>query len=86
MAESSSQVAADESQMNPMDQADKNDKMRNAYLVFRALCKLSMKPVQDVSQDGKSQALRSKYLALHLIHSLLSDKSHVFKKHAKVRK
>ena len=56
----------------------KNDVIRNAYLVFRALCKLSMKPVQDGTLDSKSQALRSKYLALHLIQSLLMEKNHVF--------
>jgi hypothetical protein len=56
----------------------KNEKIRNAYVVFRALCKLSMKPVQDGSQETKSQALRSKYLALHLIQSLLVEKIDVF--------
>jgi hypothetical protein len=56
----------------------KNEKIRNAYVVFRALCKLSMKPVQDGSPETKSQALRSKYLALHLIQSLLVEKIDVF--------
>lgn len=59
-------------------QISKHEKIRNAYVVFRALCKLSMRPVQDGSQESKSQALRSKYLALHLIQSLLVEKIDVF--------
>lgn len=66
------------SEMGGRLRISKNEKIRNAYVTFRALCKLSMKPVQDGSQESKSQALRSKYLALHLIQSLLVEKIDVF--------
>ncbi|RKO99878.1 hypothetical protein CXG81DRAFT_5799, partial [Caulochytrium protostelioides] len=44
----------------------------DAYLVLRSLCKLAMKS-QDGNNDLKTQAMRSRLLALYLIHSILSE-------------
>ncbi|KAI5480603.1 sec7 guanine nucleotide exchange factor [Pseudohyphozyma bogoriensis] len=48
--------------------------IKDAFLVFRALCKLSMKPLgADSERDLKSHAMRSKMLSLHLVLSILSN-------------
>ncbi|KAK0550673.1 guanine nucleotide exchange protein for ADP-robosylation factor [Tilletia horrida] len=50
--------------------------IKDAFLVFRALCKLSMKPLTAESErDVKSQAMRSKLLSLQLILAIV--KSHM---------
>ncbi|KAI9816310.1 MAG: guanine nucleotide exchange protein for ADP-robosylation factor [Pycnora praestabilis] len=48
--------------------------IKDAFLVFRAMCKLSTKtlPAEQV-QDLKSHGMRSKLLSLHLIHTILSN-------------
>lgn len=52
---------------------------KDAFLVFRALCKLSHKILpHDQQQDLKSQNMRSKLLSLHLIQHLLSTQISVF--------
>lgn len=50
----------------------------DAFLVFRALCKLSMKPLPDGTPDPKSHELRSKILSLHLLLSILQKPGAVF--------
>ncbi|GLI81730.1 guanine nucleotide exchange protein for ADP-robosylation factor [Penicillium ochrochloron] len=48
--------------------------VKDAFLVFRALCKLSHKVLgHDQQQDIKSQNMRSKLLSLHLIHYLVNN-------------
>ncbi|BCR94889.1 Arf family guanine nucleotide exchange factor SEC7 [Aspergillus luchuensis] len=48
--------------------------VKDAFLVFRALCKLSHKILShDQQQDLKSQNMRSKLLSLHLIHYLINN-------------
>ena len=48
--------------------------VKDAFLVFRALCKLSHKILgHDQQQDIKSQNMRSKLLSLHLIHYLINN-------------
>ncbi|KAL7423231.1 guanine nucleotide exchange protein for ADP-robosylation factor [Cryptotrichosporon argae] len=50
--------------------------VKDAFLVFRALCKLSMKAlVTESERDLRSHAMRSKLLSLHLVLTIL--KSHV---------
>ncbi|KAI8610970.1 hypothetical protein BC830DRAFT_1069281 [Chytriomyces sp. MP71] len=54
---------------------------RDLQLVFRALCKLSMKPITGpdaLANDLKSTPMRSKLLSLHLINAVLSSHMHVF--------
>lgn len=52
---------------------------KDAYLVFRSLCKLSMKPVPEGVTDPKSHELRSKILSLQLILSILENSGPVFR-------
>lgn len=52
---------------------------KDAFLVFRALCKLSMKALPDGIPDPKSHELRSKVLSLHLLLSILQSAGPVFR-------
>lgn len=53
--------------------------VKDAFLVFRALCKLSHKVLShDQQQDIKSQNMRSKLLSLHLIHYIINNHIEVF--------
>ncbi|KAI8592987.1 hypothetical protein BDZ88DRAFT_503867 [Geranomyces variabilis] len=54
--------------------------LKDAYLVFRALCKLSMKPIPapEGATDLKSHAMRSKLLSLHLVFTILSSHMYIF--------
>ena len=51
---------------------------KDAFLVFRSLCKLCMKPLPDGHPDPKSHELRSKILSLQLILSILQNSGPVF--------
>ena len=51
---------------------------KDAFLVFRSLCKLSMKPLPDGHPDPKSHELRSKILSLQMILSILQNSGPVF--------
>ncbi|XP_026283039.1 brefeldin A-inhibited guanine nucleotide-exchange protein 1 isoform X2 [Frankliniella occidentalis] len=53
-------------------------RQKDAFLVFRSLCKLSMKPVPE-QPDPKSHELRSKILSLHLLLSILQNAGPVFR-------
>ncbi|KZC08824.1 Brefeldin A-inhibited guanine nucleotide-exchange protein 2 [Dufourea novaeangliae] len=46
---------------------------KDAFLVFRALCRLSMKPLPDGNLDPKSHHLRSKILSLQLLLGILQN-------------
>ncbi|KAH2339097.1 hypothetical protein KXW87_003890 [Aspergillus fumigatus] len=53
--------------------------IKDAFLVFRALCKLSHKILShEQQQDLKSQNMRSKLLSLHLLHYLINNHVSVF--------
>ncbi|TRY63979.1 hypothetical protein TCAL_07154 [Tigriopus californicus] len=56
----------------------RNMMQRDAYLVFRSLCKLSMKPLPEGTPDPKSHELRSKILSLELLLSILQNSGHAF--------
>ncbi|KAH9954231.1 hypothetical protein BC827DRAFT_1262273 [Russula dissimulans] len=48
--------------------------LKDAFLVFRAMCKLTMKPLNTESErDLKSHGMRSKLLSLHMILIILSS-------------
>ncbi|KAJ2963214.1 hypothetical protein NQZ79_g1686 [Umbelopsis isabellina] len=51
---------------------------KDAFLVFRALCNLSMKPITTDGNDLKSYSMRSKLLSLHLISIILTAHHAVF--------
>ncbi|KAK3707119.1 guanine nucleotide exchange protein for ADP-robosylation factor [Vermiconidia calcicola] len=53
--------------------------VKDAFLVFRAMCKLSTKPLRvEDAVDIKSQGMRSKLLSLHIIHTVLFNHPSVF--------
>ncbi|KAG9219328.1 hypothetical protein CCMSSC00406_0001738 [Pleurotus cornucopiae] len=53
--------------------------IKDAFLVFRALCKLTMKPLNNESErDLKSHAMRSKLLSLHLVLTVLDSHMALF--------
>ncbi|ORY31437.1 hypothetical protein BCR39DRAFT_526742 [Naematelia encephala] len=53
--------------------------VKDAFLVFRALCKLTMKPlVTESERDLRSHAMRSKLLSLHLVLTILKSHSDMF--------
>lgn len=53
--------------------------VKDAYLVFRAMCRLSTKGLSvDHAHDVKSQGMRSKLLSLHMIHTILFNNIAVF--------
>ncbi|THV08590.1 hypothetical protein K435DRAFT_825040 [Dendrothele bispora CBS 962.96] len=53
--------------------------VKDAFLVFRALCKLTMKPLNNESErDMKSHAMRSKLLSLHLVLTVLNSHMPLF--------
>ncbi|XP_043945867.1 brefeldin A-inhibited guanine nucleotide-exchange protein 2 [Protopterus annectens] len=54
---------------------------KDAFLVFRSLCKLSMKPLGDGPPDPKSHELRSKIVSLQLLLSVLQNAGTVFRTH-----
>ncbi|KAF8076350.1 hypothetical protein FPV67DRAFT_1407470 [Lyophyllum atratum] len=75
--------------VNPLDALPEGDHGRNltpndlfikdAFLVFRALCKLTMKPLNTESErDLKSHAMRSKLLSLHLVLTVLNSHMPLF--------
>ncbi|ANZ74632.1 BA75_00765T0 [Komagataella pastoris] len=57
---------------------DKELAVKDAFLIFRAMCKLSVKPIEVNSIDMRSHELRSKLLSLHIIHTILQDHLGVF--------
>jgi brefeldin A-inhibited guanine nucleotide-exchange protein len=64
-----------------MDSDESEDEVyiRDAYLVFRSFCNLSTKVLPpDQLYDLKGQAMRSKLISLHLIHTLLNNNMLVF--------
>ncbi|KAI5368136.1 Putative Sec7 domain, mon2, dimerization and cyclophilin-binding domain, Sec7 domain superfamily [Septoria linicola] len=53
--------------------------IKDAFLIFRAMCKLSTKALRiEDAVDVKSQGMRSKLLSLHIIHTVLFNHSMVF--------
>ncbi|KAI9301721.1 hypothetical protein BJ944DRAFT_243025 [Cunninghamella echinulata] len=53
--------------------------IKDAILVFRALCKLSKKPISsEWGNDMRSYSMRSKLLSLHLILTILTSHMRVF--------
>lgn len=64
-----------------LSEDDEEDEIyvKDAFLVFRAMCKLSTKTLRvEDAVDIKSQGMRSKLLSLHIIHTLLFNHPQVF--------
>ena len=52
---------------------------RDAFLVFRSLCKLSMKPLPEPLPSDDSIELRSKLLSLQLLYSIIQNSGQTFR-------
>ncbi|EME85342.1 uncharacterized protein MYCFIDRAFT_42664 [Pseudocercospora fijiensis CIRAD86] len=72
-----------------LSEDDEEDEIyiKDAFLIFRAMCKLSTKPLRiEDAVDIKSQGMRSKLLSLHIVHSVLFNHSVIFTSpHATIR-
>ena len=73
----------DGAQIGSPDHADEDEEdeifIRDAYLVFRAMCRLTTKPLPvEHALDVKSQGMRSKLISLHIIFTILSNNTAVF--------
>ncbi|KAJ4401293.1 guanine nucleotide exchange protein for ADP-robosylation factor [Didymella pomorum] len=69
--------------LNPQTGTDEEEEdeifVKDAYLVFRAMCRLSTKGLSvDHAQDVRSQGMRSKLLSLHMVHTILHNNIAVF--------
>ena len=52
-----------------------NIMQKDCFLVFRSMCKLSMKPLPEGYPDPKSHELRSKILSLQLLLGMISHEN-----------
>lgn len=77
VSRTSLQEDREETEMSPDDEDDIY--IKDAFLVFRSLCKLSQKILtHDQQQDLRSQNMRSKLLSLHLIFHVINNYTTVF--------
>ena len=66
---------------NEISEEDEEDEvfMKDAFLVFRAMCKISIKSLRaEEIADMKSQGMRTKLLSLHIIHTVLFNHASLF--------
>lgn len=71
----------DKDRVNEANMASENDEdmaVKDAFLIFRAMCKLSIKDLDTDNVDMKSHTVRSKLLSLHIIHTILKDNIDIF--------
>lgn len=75
----SMRVSSDAITENSREEDEEEIFVKDAFLVFRAMCKLSIKtlPAEQIA-DLKSHGMRSKLLSLHLIHVILLHHMDVF--------
>ena len=52
--------------------------IKDAYLIFRAMCKISVKLIEGDSIDMRLHSVRSKLLLLHIIHTIIKEHIDVF--------
>jgi len=78
---SSRNVSGQEASPSGPTEEEEEDEIfvKDAYLVFRAMCRLSTKSLSvDHAQDVRSQGMRSKLLSLHMVHTILFNNIAVF--------
>ncbi|EGV59934.1 Sec7-domain-containing protein [Yamadazyma tenuis ATCC 10573] len=52
--------------------------VKDAFLIFRAMCRLSVKDVETETLDMRSHSVRSKLLSLNIIHTILKQYIDIF--------
>lgn len=73
--------SADSDRVNEANLASEKDEdlaVKDAFLIFRAMCKLSVKDVDSDNVDMRSHSVRSKLLSLHIIHTILKTNIDIF--------
>ncbi|SSD59686.1 related to Protein transport protein SEC7 [Saccharomycodes ludwigii] len=70
----------DENKVSEDELSEEHLVIKDAFLVFRSMSKISAKPL-DSDMDLRSHAVRSKLLSLHVIHSILREHIDVFLNH-----
>lgn len=73
--------SADLDRVNEANLATEKDEdivVKDAFLIFRAMCKLSIKDLDTDNVDLRSHSVRSKLLSLHVIHTILKDNIDIF--------
>ncbi|KAK6461490.1 hypothetical protein DFJ63DRAFT_325704 [Scheffersomyces coipomensis] len=73
----------DSDRVDAANQANERDEdlvVKDAFLIFRAMCKISVKPI-DETADMRSHSVRSKLLSLHIIHTILKEHIDIFLSH-----
>ena len=71
----------DDDRVKEANLASENDEdlvVKDAFLIFRAMCKISVKPLESEILDMRSHSVRSKLLSLHIIHTILKDHIDIF--------
>ena len=63
---------------NKASEEDDDLAVKDAFLVFRAMCKLSVKALDTDSLEMRSHGVRSKLLSLHIIHTVLKEHIELF--------
>lgn len=63
---------------NHASMKDEDLVVKDAFLIFRAMCKLSVKDLDTDNVDMRSHSVRSKLLSLHIIHTVLKDNIDIF--------
>lgn len=74
----SSEIERVKEDLPNLDEEESDLLSKDAFLIFRALCKLSEKPLESDGLDYRSSNMRSKLLSLHLIHTILKSHMTVF--------
>lgn len=69
------------SEANKATEKDEDLVVKDAFLIFRAMCKLSVKPLESEALDMRSHSVRSKLLSLHIIHTVLREHIEIFLSH-----
>lgn len=73
--------SADIERVNEASDASTKDEdlaVKDAFLIFRVICKLASKDLDADNVDMKSHAARQKVFTLHLIHTILKDYIDIF--------
>ncbi|GEQ71068.1 hypothetical protein JCM33374_g4749 [Metschnikowia sp. JCM 33374] len=63
---------------NRASEKDEDLVVKDAFLIFRAMCKLSVKDLETDNIDMRSHSVRSKLLSLHIIHTILRNNIDIF--------
>lgn len=66
---------------NKASEKDEDLAVKDAFLIFRSMCKLSIKSLDSETLDMRSHSVRSKLLSLHIIHTILRENIDIFLNH-----